>query len=331
MGGAVAAVVLLGVALPTVLHVADEIDSPGPGDRPANAASSRHHSEGPADGRQPGESDDPPGERSRDGSVARGDHRAEPSGDGARTRETGAPQGTDRSGGATVPPPPGATLGAAAPVCSRSQLGGGSGVVGSADAAGRIYGAFRIVNVSHAACAVTGPGSLVASARTGAAGHTRVAVVDHTSGDPAAGLPDPRREPREVVLRPGQAYEVKFAWVPSADGAPGACTKDGSSPTPSSSPATPATTASHAPVLSTAGAPETPAAAGSGGSAGSGSSTGAGGTGGSGGSGGTTGGGITLTNTPMAGEPAAAEARIPEACAGTVYHTGALPASAPTP
>lgn len=328
LGGAVAAAVLLGVGLPAVLHVADEIGSTGPGDRPANAASSRHHSEGTVEDRQPGDGDDPPGDRSRDGSAARGDHRGEPSGDGSRARGSEAPQSPGRTG-TTARPEPGATLGAVAPVCSRTQLGGGSGTVGAADAAGRVYGAFRIVNVSHAVCAVTGPGALVAQPRIGTAGNARISVVDHTSGDPAAGLPDPRREPEKVVLRPGQAYEVKFAWVPAGDGTSGACTRGtGSSPTPgtSSSPSTPATTASRAPAAPTGGAPETPAVDGSGGSGGSGGGTGSGGSDGSGGGAG----GITLTNTPLAGEPAAAEARIPDACAGTVYHTGALPTAAPT-
>ncbi|MBH1934838.1 hypothetical protein I5Q34_11215 [Streptomyces sp. AV19] len=333
LGGAAAAVVLLGVALPAMLHVADEMGSTGPGDRPANAASSRHRSGDTVEDRQPGGDDDRPGDHARSGSAARGDHRDEPSGDGSRARESGAPEARE-SAGTTARPEPGATLSAAAPVCSRTQLGGGSGVVGAADAAGRVYGAFRIVNVSRAACAVTGPGSLVAQPRGDAAGRARIAVVDHTSGDPAAGLPDPRRAPEEVVLRPGQAYEVKFAWVPAADGS-GACTKSsGGSPAPgaSSSPSAPATTTSEAPAAPTARIPETPAADGSGGSGGSGGSDGsggAGGSGGSGGSGGAAGAGITLTNTPVAGEPTAAEARIPDACAGTVYHTGALPAATP--
>ncbi|WP_372408697.1 hypothetical protein [Streptomyces luteireticuli] len=330
LGGAVAAAVLLGVALPAVLHVADEIGSTGPGDRPANAASSHHHSEGTVEGRQPGSGgDDHPGDRSRDGSAARGDHRGEPSGDGSRSPAGEAPQSPGRTG-TTARPEPGATLSAVAPVCSRTQLGEGSGVVGAADAAGRVYGAFRIVNVSRAVCAVTGPGALVAQPPGGTAGRARISVVDHTSGDPAAGLPDPRREPEKVVLRPGQAYEVKFAWVPAAASTSGACTKDtGSSPAPgvSSSPSAPATTGSQASAVPTGGAPETPALDGSGGSAGGGSGSGSSGS--SGGSGGAAG-GITLTNTPVAGEPAAAEARIPDACAGTVYHTGPLPTAAPT-
>ncbi|GAA2919283.1 hypothetical protein GCM10020221_14430 [Streptomyces thioluteus] len=98
LGGAVAAAVLLGVGLPAVLHVADEIGSTGPGDRPANAASSRHHSEGTVEDRQPGDGDDPPGDRSRDGSAARGDHRGEPSGDGSRARGSEAPQSPGRTG-----------------------------------------------------------------------------------------------------------------------------------------------------------------------------------------------------------------------------------------
>ncbi|WP_171166593.1 hypothetical protein [Streptomyces sp. I05A-00742] len=313
LGGAVAAVVLVSAALPALMHVADTVGVTDPDDRPANASSNHRQAEEKIDDLS---HDGGPGGtgRSQGGTAARGDHRAEQPTSGSTPKESVAPSEPRDTGGRATPGP-GVTLSAAAPTCDRAQLGKGSGQVGAADAAGRVYGAFRVVNVSRAICAVTGPGAVVARAGNGAQ-KSRISVVDHMVGDPAAGLPDPGRSPRAVVLRPGQAYEVKFAWVPAADGGKAGCTKNGGGTTPAPSagassttgggsagaaPVTPQTPSPPAAVAPTPGTPASPAPAS----------------------------GVTLTNTPMAGEPAAAEARIPDACAGTVYHTGALPAAAP--
>lgn len=76
------------------------------------------------------------------------------------------------------------------PVCGREQLGQGTSTVGTADATGRVYGAFRVVNTSGDACSVEGGGSIGLVAQ-GSTSPDRVHVVDHTSGDEATGLPDP--------------------------------------------------------------------------------------------------------------------------------------------
>ncbi|MFI0738221.1 hypothetical protein ACH4PU_09020 [Streptomyces sp. NPDC021100] len=311
LGGAVAAVVLVGAAVPALMHVADTVGVLGSDDRPANAANSHRHAEETVGG---GEREGGPADTARPGggTAARGERRVEQPGGEAGTpeasREPSRPHGTAGS----TSPTPGATHSAAAPTCGRAQLGKGSGTVGAADATGRVYGAFRIVNVSHALCAVTGPGALVAQTGGGAQ-KARVSVVDHTAGDPAAGLPDPEGAPRTVVLRPGQAYEVKFAWIPATNSGATGCTKAGDTATPpaaASAPGKPVGRDADAPVASPTPSrpavvsPETPAPPAPTGS-------------------------VTLTNTPVAGEPAAAEARIPDVCAGTVYHTGALPAVAP--
>ncbi|MER5780662.1 DUF4232 domain-containing protein [Streptomyces mobaraensis] len=313
LGGAVAAVVLVGAAVPALMHVADTVGVLGADDRPANAANSHRHAEKTADGEGHG---DGPADTARPGggTAARGEHRVEQPGGETGTPETSREPSRPRGTADSTSPSPGVTYTAAAPTCDRAQLGKGSGTVGAADAMGRVYGAFRIVNVSHAPCAVTGPGELVAQTGGGAQ-KSRVSVVDHTAGDPAAGLPDPERAPRAVVLRPGQAYEVKFAWVPAADSGATACTKAGGTATPppaagaptksvgrgAEAPATSPMPSSPPAVVPPETTPAPPAPTGS----------------------------VTLTNTPVAGEPAAAEVRIPDACAGTVYHTGALPAAAP--
>ncbi|MGK5637995.1 hypothetical protein ACSNOK_06710 [Streptomyces sp. URMC 126] len=311
LGGAVAAVVLVGAAVPALMHVADTVGVNGSDDRPANAANSHRHAEETI-GDHERRSGSTGSERPGGGTAARGEHRVEqPSGDSGTARTSEEPS-HPRATADSPSPTPGVSLSAAAPTCDRAQLGKGSGAVGAADATGRVYGAFRIVNVSRASCAVTGPGELVAQAGGGAQ-KTRISVVGHTTGDPAAGLPDPERAPREVLLQPGQAYEVKFAWVPAADGGTSGCTRPAGSATPppaagaptkavgrtAEAPTTSPAPSSPAVVPSETTAPPVPT------------------------------GSVTLTNIPVAGDPAAAEARIPDACAGTVYHTGPLPAAAP--
>lgn len=102
-----------------------------------------------------------------------------------------------------------------APGCGRQQLGDGDTDVGSPGDGGKVYGSFRVVNTSAEACTVYGEGEVAASAR-GRADSERIDVVEHTQGDAATGLPDPDVAVSALVLRPGQAYEVKWAWVPSA-------------------------------------------------------------------------------------------------------------------
>ncbi len=79
---------------------------------------------------------------------------------------------------------------------------------------GAIYGTFRVANTSTASCTVAGAGNVTTVAQ-GAADPSKVSVVNHVVGDPATALPDPTQEVTSVVLKPGTAYDVKFAWVPS--------------------------------------------------------------------------------------------------------------------
>ncbi|MFI9720795.1 hypothetical protein ACIHFE_14235 [Streptomyces sp. NPDC052396] len=286
MGGAVAAAVLVGAALPTLMRVADVADHTADS-RSASAATTRQQS-GAAEQGQPQGNSGPatgpvPGATGRDGAR-----------DESRKDDPHKDRGSNRATPAGTPgADPRSSLEAVAPVCARDQLGNGTGTVGPADKAGRVYGAFRVVNVSQASCTVAGPG--LVSART-AAKDARVTVVDHTPGDPATGLPDPGGD-TQVLLKPGQAYEVKFAWVPAApgNGQHSCAGTDGASPTPTAS-------ASPAAVQPTTGtgpdtpqsSPPSPAAS------------------------------LLVSHTPDAGEPVAAQAQIPDACTGTVYRTGPL-------
>lgn len=295
--GAAAALLLGGTAIPAMVHVASFSDAPG--DRPANAASSRT------------------AEQDTSGGYGEGTERAStrPSGGGGGKPGTDHPPDTAGKGtampgagaGAGVgTPAPDATMDVTSPVCGREQLGKGTGTVGPADSSGRVYGAFRVVNTSASACSVQGGGTVDLTPQ-GSTKADKVHVVDHTSGDDAPGLPDPATTPDQLVLKPGQAYEVKFAWIPAAGGGPTGCVSPGPSPTPDPS---------KAPG-------ESPAAAATSGGGTEGQAGGDTGTG----DGGAAGSGVLLTHTPEAGEPVAADVKIADACAGTVYRTAPLATS----
>ncbi|MGX8907335.1 hypothetical protein ACR820_19330 [Streptomyces netropsis] len=288
--GVAAAVILGGTAMPALLRVATTGGAAD--DRPANAASSQQTEEGTAEGRRSGggEGEEPEESSSHPADRKDEEHKEERKGEDARPES--------HAGGATGGPLPGptSTLAATSPTCDRNQLGNGAGSVGVADREGRVYGSFRVVNVSHAVCTVGGPGA-VDVAGQGSADTSRVSVVDHTAGDAATGLPDPSTEPSEVILQPGQAYEVKFAWVPASGGGPSGCASDGgggASPSPvASTPPASGTTAMDQPTGQDTPEPKPPAS-------------------------------VVVSHTPDTGEPTAADAKINDACAGTVYRTGPL-------
>jgi hypothetical protein len=203
------------------------------------------------------------------------------------------------------------------PACGGSQLEIVKATTGAPDSTGKVYGAFRIANKSGAACAVPGEGRMKFQAM-GAADENRIKVVEHRTGDPAVGLPDPAKEARSLVLPPEAAYEVQFAWVPQDT-----CPSTGATPKP---------------TPTNGGTGENPATGGTPG----------------GDPGGDTGGKVpepkvddvkstgtstqlltadgdpadgkvAVSHTPEEGAPSAATT-IPNACAGTIYRTGVLDA-----
>lgn len=295
--GAAAAVLLVGTAVPAFVHVANSGSADSA--NPVNAGHGQQ-SQGGA-GNEPGATggDRDPLNPPADGGPGRagqGDASASP-GDGS---SEGAADGTSGE-----PEKPGAA-GVMPGACTASQLGVASAGTGVPDADGKVYGTFRIANVSSSDCVVSGAGS-VSLLALGAADQARVGVVSHTSGDPAGGLPDPSAEVATVILKPSSAYEVKFAWIPSAG-----CPTAGASPDPS------------------------PSDGGSGGPGGAG-----GGTAGTGSGGTDTGttdgvqtqmvtedgvrdGSVVVSHVAEAGGPSA-QTTIGNACSGTVYRTGLLP------
>jgi len=193
--------------------------------------------------------------------------------------------------------------------CDPVQLGSATGSVGDPDAAGAVYGTFRVVNVSTTPCTVSEVGT-VATQALGAADSAKVTTADHTSGDGVGGLPDPSLAVSGLVLQPGAAYTVRFAWVPSETCPTTGTTTDGGTtggptesptPTPSETPDAAATTSTggdsgtSTQMLTEDGTPAD--------------------------------GKVAVSYTPATGSPTVT-ATVSNACAGVVYRTGVLPETA---
>ncbi|MEU8833552.1 hypothetical protein [Streptomyces sp900116325] len=284
--GAAAAVLLIGTAIPAFVHVANS-----DGASTANPAMAAHGEQ--AQGGSGSDTGSAAGEKAGGGDAGG-------RGTGGKGHPNGASSPSDTGGQGTAGDAaaggagPADSAAASMPVCDPSQLGVASAETGAAGADGTVYGSFRISNVSGKDCSVTTSGTVGFQAM-GAADPAKIEVVQHTAGDAAAGLPDPSQEAGAVLLKPAMAYEVQFAWVPKDT-----CPTSGGSPTPT----------------------PTDGAAGTSDGTGDGTSQADvqlgsedGGT--------TLDGSVAVTHTPEPGAPVA-EAKIPNACAGTIYRTGVL-------
>lgn len=293
--GVAATALLVGTAVPALVHVAgggDDSDA-----RPSIVgAGSNQPSQGDSSGQ--GKERDEPGKGAKDEKPKDKKDKKDD-----KDKEGKGKEGKDKDSkpGATGGTEPGSedTAAASSPSCDASQLGNATASVGTAEADGKVYGTFRIANVSGSSCTVTSAGSVAAAAQ-GAADPANVNVVDHTAGDAATGLPDPAQESSSLVLKPGASYEVRFAWVPAA-----ACPSDGGEPSPNPSPS------------------EGGAGGGSGGSE-SGAPEGT--------TtqlvredGGTVDGSVAVSLTAEPGSPSTG-ATVANACSGTIYKTGVLAA-----
>ncbi|WP_227025879.1 hypothetical protein [Streptomyces fodineus] len=294
--GVAAAALFFGTAIPALVHV-----SQSDGSDPDTAMAGQSSQAQGGSGQDKGQG------------GATGDTKAPGGTDVKPGKEPGRPGATGRPGGnsagSTGGTNPSATLAAGGvPLCTTAQLGSATGTAQAPDTAGVVYGTFRVVNVSSAACTVAGAGTLTPTA-VGAADQTKIRAVRHTAGDAATGLPDPSLEVSGLVLQPGAAYEEKFAFVPSATcpttggGSPtGGSDTGGASPDPSPS-------------------QDASASGGSAGSAGSSGTTTQLTT-----ENGTADGTVRITHAAQGGSPAAT-ATVAGECAGTVYYTGVLAAS----
>ncbi|WP_268220376.1 hypothetical protein [Streptomyces sp. EMB24] len=290
--GAAAAALFLGTAVPALVHVST---ASGPDANPSAVGHASQAQGGTGQGKDADKGETTAGGASDEVGGDRKDPTKEGDKAGASTgTSTGASEGADPSAGTT----------ADAPACTAEQLGPATATSAAPDSAGAVYGSFRVTNVSGAACAVDGPGTVSATPQ-GAADAARIGTARHVAGDAAAALPDPSLEAATVVLKPGEAYDVRFAWVPSetcpvpGDTAGGGTGGPSADPTPTEEP------------TNTTGA-----------STGTGTAPGTttqllrqdGGTEGS----------VAVTYTTTAGS-GTATATVPNACAGTVYWTGLLP------
>ncbi|WP_432076669.1 hypothetical protein [Streptomyces wuyuanensis] len=278
--GMAASVILLGTAVPAFVHVAS---SGGLDDRPVNA--------GHGEQAQGGTGEE---ERLDGGQAANGDPEGrQPSVPGAPS----APQQSPTPDAAATAGTPGGTgtsptdsAVASTPACEASQLGVNAAQAGAAEADGKVYGTFRISNVSPNECSIGAAGS-VTFRTAGAADAAKISVVTHTTGDAASGLPDPSQEISAMVLKPEASYEVKFAFVPSET-----CPTTGASPDPTPTDGASGTTDGTGTASNTEPQLDDGTVAD---------------------------GSISVVHTPEPGGPNA-EATIAGACAGTIYRTGLL-------
>ncbi|MGP3966491.1 hypothetical protein [Streptomyces sp. 6N223] len=351
--GAVASVVLLGVGMPLTIRTAASVGEGG-GDSTAHG----DHGEFPVGVNSGGDGGASDGTGSDDSSGQTHDPETEDGGgpgggsqdDGGTGGET-ATEGTEPSEEPTE---------SASSVCSREMLGEAETITHEPDDAGQIYGAFRLVNVSDEACLIDGSGEMdVAPLGDATTIGTDVQVVEQTDDVQATALPAPEEAVEQLVLDPGAAYEVMFAYVPEDGSTGGGCVQSGPTDEPTPDPTEPSSGTGEPTSGTDAGGTSegtgdepageadggTGGTGGTGGDTGSGSDTGAGGgsagevggetgddTGGGDSGGGGGGGeddrdnGVVLVYTPDAGEPPAAEVELPGVCSGTVYRTDALPA-----
>ncbi|CAM5708207.1 hypothetical protein SHIRM173S_08349 [Streptomyces hirsutus] len=291
--GAAATVLFVGTAVPALVHVSR---STGPDARPSTVGHASQAQGGTGEGKGPG------GGESTSGGASDQVEKGRKDGGKGEEKEKGAKTGT--STGVTEGAGPSASAASGSPVCTAAQLGQAVASSGAPDSTGAVYGSFRVANVSTTGCTVGGPGSLGVTP-LGAADATRVGLARHMAGDAAAGLPDPSLEAGQLVLKPGESYDVKFAWVPSE---PCPINNGGGSDNGGTGEPSPDPSPSEEPTVD------------------DGTSTG-------GDTGaltqllrtdGTADGSVTLTYTPASGA-GTATVTVSNACAGTVYWTGLLP------
>ncbi|MFJ6899913.1 hypothetical protein [Streptomyces hokutonensis] len=286
--GMAAAALFFGTAIPALVHVSNSTGSVDP----SMAGNSSQAQGGTSQGKNPdGGSSTSGGSSGQTSGQNPGGHKNE--------------GGSKSPGAGTVSANPTSSTGTAAPICAADQLGSATSSVAAADTGGIVYGTFTVTNTSGTSCTVGGPGTVGFSA-LGAADSTKIVVTRHAAGDVASGLPDPSTEPAELVLLPGSAYQVKFAWVPSetcptsSGGDSGGTGSGGTTASPSPSEDASTTSGSTAGDTGTSAQllPED----------------------------GTLDGSVQVSHTAQAGSPTTS-AVVPNACAGTIYRTGLLPAS----
>ncbi|MEU9858494.1 hypothetical protein [Streptomyces sp. NPDC047974] len=322
--GAAAAAVLIGTAVPALIHVAGS-----PGLTTANPALAGHGEQAQGGTGAEAEGDGPASTKAPSSKVSSTTGPTQ----GATDKGEAKPDPKDSQSGAGTGADAGSVPGST-PVCGRGTLQSAGGYNSGPDSTGVIYGGFTIVNGSGSACLVDGSGLIHLSA-SGTADPGRISVVRHYDGDPATGLPPTSADVKPLLLKAGASYQLKFAWVPSAS-----CSTDGGGATPTTPteptevPTEPTPTPTEPTQVPTEPTP-TPTTDGEGAGSG-GTETGGGtGTGTDAGTGTDSGlttqllraepaaGSVSVSYTAEPGDPTVTTV-LDGACAGTLYRTGML-------
>ncbi|MEH0424642.1 hypothetical protein [Streptomyces sp. B21-083] len=294
--GLAAAALFIGTAVPALLHVSNVTGAASDPSVIAGHGSATDGDKGTSKGPDGGESTS-----GGNSGTVKDKPSSTPSG-GAGDPDKGSGSGSTTGGADPT------SSAVTSTICDATQLGSATGSVGDPDASGVVYGTFRVVNVSSASCTVGGAGTVSPLAQ-GAADSSKVGTADHTAGDAASGLPDPGLSVSGLVLAPGAAYTVQFAWVPSetcpttgtgSDGGTTGGSTESPAPTPSESTDSSATTSTggdtgtSAQLLTEDGTVAD--------------------------------GSVAVSYTAEAGSPTVT-ATVSNACAGTVYKTGVMAAT----
>lgn len=288
--GMAAAALFIGTAVPALVHVSN---STGSDVNPSVMGQASQAQGGASQGKNAAGSESTAGGNS---GTTPGKGKGDTKGDGK-----GKSPGTGTGGSAGADPS--AASASSAPVCLADQLGSPTETVAAPDAGGVVYGTFRVVNISTSACTVGGTGTVSALAQ-GAADATKISTARHAAGDAASGLPAPSTEVTGLQLQAGAAYEVKFAWVPSATcpttgGTTGGSTDGGSTPTPTPTPDAGSSSGTTSTGTDSGVTTQMTTADG------------------------TADGSVIVSHTTAAGSPTVS-ATVSNACAGTVIYTGVL-------
>ncbi|MFG2354828.1 hypothetical protein [Streptomyces sp. NPDC048521] len=289
--GMAAAALFIGTAIPALVHVSH---SGGSDPNTAMAGQSSQAQGGTGQGKDKG--------AATAGTPDAGSTSVQPG------KETGKPDEKGKDGGGQGGGTGGADPSASqptgtTPLCTAAQLGSATGTADAPDSAGIVYGTFRVTNISSTACTVGGAGTIGATAQ-GAADPAKIVRAQHVAGDAATMLPDPSLEVAALVLKPGAAYEEKFAFVPSetcppTNGSTDGSTTGGPSPDPTSTEETGASGSADS------------------GSASSGTTTQLAT------EDGTADGSVLISHSAQPGSPTTSTV-VSDVCAGTVYYTGVL-------
>jgi len=230
--GVAAAALFICTAVPALVHVSN---STGSNANPSMAGNASQAQGGASQGKNPDG-----GESSSGGSSSKTEDKGK--GD---AKENDKDKGTGSGTGAGDPADPSAPSESGAAACTSAQLGSAGSSTAAADSTGTVYGIFTFNNISTTACTVGSPGT-VSFSTAGAADGTKITTARHAAGDAASALPDPALELPSLVLKPGESYMVKFAWVPSetcpVTGDNSGGTTGSTDPTPDPTPSQDATT-----------------------------------------------------------------------------------------